>query len=561
MSLRIKAIIAISVIITIACGCMGYLGYQSARDGFAASLELKAQSNVKSILEVLEYRNPGPWHIENGALYKGDTDMTQASDVVDNMGAMVSGHVTVFQNDTRVATTVKKNTGERSVGTQASAKVADTVLKGGKSYTGSADVLGQEYFSAYEPIKDESGKVIGMLFVGLPASDMDGIQQKFVLEIVVSTILIILVLGVVANLIVGRAIAEMVQVCEKLKEIAAGDLRGEDLDFHTDDEIEMLAIAANDMRARLKQLLRSVTNSAESVAASAEQLTANAGQTADSIQHVAESTVDMAEGTSEQASTIDSLQENISDMRTKMDDLHESATAMDAAAQETQRNAATGRATVAYAIDQIQGIADQVNMSAGVVGNLGNRSQEIGSIVDTISQIAAQTNLLALNAAIEAARAGEAGRGFAVVAEEVRKLAEQSGDAANSISELVKAIQGETDSAVQAIESGNQKVREGSESIKATGDAFSSIEEQVNKLSANIRQSIKFIDVVNETGKDLKQAMENVQTISRNATDKAQNVSAATEEQAATMHEMTEASNRLAQLAQDLQKEVHKFKI
>ena len=561
MSLRIKAIIAISAIITIACACMGYLGYQSARDGFATSLELKAQSNVKSILEILEHSHPGPWYMANGVLYKGEQDMTQADDMVDYLGGIVNGHVTVFQGDTRIATTVKKATGDRSVGTQASTKVSDIVLKQGKSYTGSADVLGQEYYSAYEPIKDESGKVIGMIFVGLPASDMDDIQQTFILEIIVSTIVIILVLGVIANVVIGRAVAAMVLVCGELREIAAGDLRGEDLDFRTQDEIGMLATAANDMRARLKRLLGSVANSAEAVAASAEQLTANAGQTADSIQHVAENTVEMAESTSAQAGTIDSLQDNIADMRAKMENLRTSAQTMDDAAHATQQNAAEGRATVGQAIEQIQSIADQVNMSAEVVGNLGKRSQEIGSIVDAISEIADQTNLLALNAAIEAARAGEAGRGFAVVADEVRKLAEGCGNAANSISELVKGIQAETESAVQSIESGNQKVREGSESIKATGDAFTSIEQQVDRLSANIRQSINFIGVVSDTGQGLQQAMENVQNISRNATAKAQNVSAATEEQAATMHEMTDASNRLAQLAQDLQKEVHKFKI
>ena len=561
MSLQMKAIIAVSVIIAAASGFMGFLGYYSAKSGFATSLELKAQSNVKSILEIMEYRYPGDWEVRGGILYKGDTDMTNADRVVDDLGKLVNGHVTIFQDDMRIATTVKKESGERSVGTKASDKVSEVVLGRNQSYTGSADVLGHEYYSAYEPIKNHEGVTVGMIFVGLPASEMDDIQNTYILEAVVATIVIIFILGLLSRYVIGLAIGELGTVSRSLKQIAEGDLRGEDIHFDNDDEIGMLANAANDMKARLKKLLGNVAASAEAVAASAQQFTANAGQTADSIQHVAESTVEMAENTSAQAATIDSLQSGIADMRSKMQDLHTSAKAMDEAAKESQRKAAEGRDTVEHTIKQIQGIADQVNMSADVVGSLGNRSKEIGTIVDAISEIAEQTNLLALNAAIEAARAGEAGRGFAVVADEVRKLAEQSGNAAGSISSLVKAIQHDTDSAVQAIESGNQKVRDGAASIKATGEAFGIIEEQVDHLSNNIEQSIRYIDVVSNTSQGIQASIENVQSISQGATDKAQNVSAATEEQAATMHEMTEASHRLADLAQKLQAEVHKFHI
>lgn len=124
----------------------------------------------------------------------------------------------------------------------------------------------------------------------------------------------------------------------------------------------------------------------------------------------------------------------------------------------------------------MKNITEQVSVSAQVVGNLGKRSDEIGQIVETISGIAAQTNLLALNAAIEAARAGEQGRGFAVVADEVRKLAEQSAEAAANISKLIITIQQDTNSAVESIENGNRGVKDGMESVMATGEAFRIIE-------------------------------------------------------------------------------------
>ena len=561
MGLQAKAAIGINVFIVLACICMGVLGYRSAGDGLAVSLQMKAESNVKSILELMEHRYPGTWRVENGALYKGETRIEGASDVADSFGSLVGGHVTFFREDTRVATTVKSASGERSVGTKASEKITEEVLKGGKSYTGEANVLGEEYHSAYVPIKDGAGKIIGMVFVGLSVHELSDIQNKLIFSFLIALVAIIAVLGALSWVVVGRALVPLTHVVEGLRKIAEGDLRGADLHAETTDEFGVLASSANEMKMRLQKLLSDVTHSTETVAVSAEQLTAHASQTAESIQQVADSTVKMTEGTAQQSNTVNDLQNIILDMREKMHALHESAREMDSVARQSQENAANGRKTVAYAIDQIQNIEGQVNASAEVVETLGKRSEEIGSIVKAISEIADQTNLLALNAAIEAARAGEAGRGFAVVADEVRKLAEQSASAASNIAALVKNIQEDTVSAVESIARGNRSVKEGSASVAATGEAFRSIEEEVERLNENVRRSIHYIETVNTASHDIQDAMEIVHELSQKTTAESQSVSAATEEQATTMTEMSKASDKLAHLAQALTEEVQKFKV
>lgn len=213
------------------------------------------------------------------------------------------------------------------------------------------------------------------------------------------------------------------------------------------------------------------------------------------------------------------------------------------------------------AVAQIKNIAEQVKVSADVVGTLGKRSSEIGSIVETISNIAGQTNLLALNAAIEAARAGEAGRGFAVVADEVRKLAEQSALAAQNITQLVNDIQRDTDMAVESISEGSQSVSDGAAIVTATGEAFRLIEEQVELLNGTVEKSTAAIETLNAATHELADNMERVMDSSRIATDEAQSVSAATEQQAAAMHEISDANNHLAELAKTLSAEVKKFKV
>ncbi|MBR2179988.1 MAG: methyl-accepting chemotaxis protein [Selenomonadaceae bacterium] len=561
MNLQTKSVVSFNVVIVLVCICMAILGYRSADNGFGISLQSKASSNVKSILEIVEFRYPGEWHIEAGGLYKGKLKIDGNNEVVDFLGAICEGQVTIFQNDTRVATTVKGTDGQRSVGTKASDKVIEEVIKGGKSYTGRAEVVGQDYHAAYVPIKNGSGNVIGMIFVGLPASSMSHIQNDFIFTIAITVVVIILVMGIGSWIVIGRETRKLAETATTVDKIAGGDLRIADLPVTSQDEIGTLANGVNEMKRKLNQLIRDVADASERVAASSEEMSA-------STEHVAETTVQaavnataMTEGASKQAETINGLQNIINDMRDKMQELHESANAMNTVARHSEEKAHDGKQKVNFAVEQIKSIAEQVSKSAEVVGELGKRSDEIGKIVDTIAAIADQTNLLALNAAIEAARAGEHGRGFAVVAEEVRKLAEQSSIAAKNISELITTIQEETSSAVEAIELGNRSVHEGSTSVLATGDAFNAIEEQVEKLNENVQRSIAHIAAVNTTSHDILNAIEVVQAISHKSTQKAQNVSAAAEEQAATIHEMHDASTKMSELAQQLQNEVHKFNL
>ena len=561
MNLQTKAVVSFNVIIVLVCVCMAVLGYRSADNGFGISLQSKASSNVKSILEIVEFRYPGEWHIENGLLYKGDLKIDKNNDVVDFLGTICEGQVTIFQNDTRVATTVKGNDGQRSVGTKASNKVINEVIKGGKSYTGRAEVVGEEYHAAYSPIKNGSGSVIGMIFVGLPASSMSHIQNDFIFTIAITVVVIVLVMGIGSWILIGRETQKLSDTAMAVDRIAGGDLRVADLPITSQDEIGTLSRGVNEMKKKLNQLIKDVADASERVAASSEEMSASTEEVAETTVQASVNATAMTEGASKQAETINGLQNIINDMQEKMHELLESANDMDKVARNSEQKALDGKEKVNFAVEQIKSIAEQVSKSAEVVGELGKRSDEIGKIVDTIAAIADQTNLLALNAAIEAARAGEHGRGFAVVAEEVRKLAEQSSIAAKNISELISTIQEETTSAVEAIELGNKSVHEGSASVMATGDAFNAIEEEVERLNTNVQRSINHIEAVNTTSHDMLNAIEMVQEISQKSTEKAQYVSSAAEEQVATIHEMHDASAKLAELAQQLQNEVHKFNV
>lgn len=223
---------------------------------------MKAESNVQSILEIMEYKYPGEWQIINNELFKGEDKIAGNEKIVDAMGQICKGHVTIFQNDTRVATTVKKADGQRSTGTKASEKVINEVLEGGKSYTGVADVLGSEYNCAYAPIKNKFGQIVGMAFVGLPAAGMD-IQRNFVISVIISAIVIMVLMGSLSYFLIGKEMEKLAAVSDSLERVANGDLKIADLAVTSQDEVGTLSKSLNDMKHKLRKLITNVASSAE----------------------------------------------------------------------------------------------------------------------------------------------------------------------------------------------------------------------------------------------------------------------------------------------------------
>ena len=157
------------------------------------------------------------------------------------------------------------------------------------------------------------------------------------------------------------------------------------------------------------------------------------------------------------------------------------------AAAETLKTAADGHTVVGQTVAEVEAIAKTVANLAALIHSLGERSSQIGHIVEVIKTIAAQTNLLALNAAIEAARAGEQGRGFAVVADEVRALAAKTANSTEQIGAMIGAIQRETAHAVTSMEEGSRKVASGLELAAQAGVALASIHDKVAALQARVQ--------------------------------------------------------------------------
>lgn len=357
---------------------------------------------------------------------------------------------------------------------------------------------------------------------------------------------------------ISRPLADVVAAAH---DIADGDLQVKQISYKGNDEIADLLKAFTHMAKNLQDIVTQVSRSAEQVAAASEQLTASADQSALAAGQVAETITSVAAGAYTQGTTVEHTSDIVQEMARAIGHIAENSSNVSARSAETSRAATIGSQAMQQATDQMQAINRSVSQSAEVVSKLGESSKQIGEIVDVISGIAGQTNLLALNAAIEAARAGEQGRGFAVVADEVRKLAEQSHEAAQKIAHIVREIQTETTSVVTVMQQGTVDVARGSDVIISTGERFTAIVNLVEHLNSEIQEISAASEQLSASSEEVVKSVESVKHLAGETAANTQTISAAAEEQSASMEEIAASSQALSSLADELQMVVRRFKI
>ena len=384
-------------------------------------------------------------------------------------------------------------------------------------------------------------------------------RSSMMVMLITTIVCVLLLLAFSYKLInsIRGALNIMVHVCDKL---SSGNFIVRTEPSQRKDELGDVHRALYDMTLKIGDLLKEVSKTTEQMAAASQQLNSSSMESANAATSVAQSVADAASVVVQQQTAVTNGTDSVASISQSVKSVSQETEEISQEADQAAKKAEAGNLVVEKSVNQIHSVEEKVRTTAQLVDELGARSQEIGAIVDTISDLAGQTNLLALNAAIEAARAGEQGRGFAVVAEEVRKLAEQSATAAQQIADLIGRIQDDTSKAVASMDSDRQAVVQGAESVEGLRQVFEEINGLVIDVAGKIESMSDSIQHVADQSSEITNHMEQIDTGAAKVADNMQSISAATEEQSASAQEIASASDSLARQAQDVQEKLQKFK-
>ncbi|MFJ7734881.1 methyl-accepting chemotaxis protein [Lysinibacillus sp. NPDC097287] len=503
---------------------------------------------------------PGEWHLENGELFKGDAKITDETALIDKLGELSHAAITIFVGDTRVNTNIKID-GERSTGTTADPVVTKAVLEQGKNYNGNAEVVGQPYLTQYQPIKNKKGETIGMLFAGIPSSEISAIVQKMQLKMTAIAIIAAIIAIIAGTLFIRGIVKPLKRLIVQLETISAGkgDLTKQ-LNVSTKDEIGALANAFNAMLATLRTMMCDVNNTASQVSASSVELSTTAGLATATTQQMNANMEQLASGANTQKYSATENAEVMEDIAVGIQHVTEANADVSNYVSVTYDTAKHGEETIQAMQAQMIAMTKAVHDSTNSINALNLHADDIENIVKAIHAIADQTNLLALNASIEAARAGEHGKGFAVVAAEVRKLAEQSKTSAAQITETIHKMQHLSKEAREHMQQSEQEASSSVDIVQTVSTAFSEITTKVSSVTSKIQE---VSSIAEELYARIEEANASTQLMAEIANDAGQQANTVTEianTNLQSMEDINEAAEQLAKNAENLHTLIHQFK-
>lgn len=421
-----------------------------------------------------------------------------------------------------------------------------------------------DLISSYAPITDKSGKIIGAIGIDMDASFANGLIDQsiksFLLKNTLLMVVVFLLILTILFLLIRRSLKPLAAMKAYVVQIADGDLTLPDLQIKSHDEIGALAASVDQMKTNLKDLIGMARGLSFGIQGTTDELTESIASNKRASDHIAASIKEVASGVVVQQHGVEDSAKATEDLSIGIQRIAESAyTALESAVEAGQASASGGEA-LQKVTDQMATIESAFGASFQLVQQLGTRSTEIGLILETITAIANQTNLLALNAAIEAARAGEQGRGFAVVADEVRKLAEQSRDAAVRISALVESIQVDTRQAVAEMEKGSKEVQEGLEVTEEAKTVFATIASVGKRVEEQMQEVSSTSEQISASCEEITAMVQRIADVARTSSDSTFAITTAAEQQLAIVKQVTDGMDSLRTMTHELESTIQHFK-
>ncbi len=477
MKLKYKMLLLFVCIISIICVIGGTFSIVSMKQNIIKSAQTKLESDIEMTSELIDSLYPGDWEIIDTTLYKGTFSFENQFDLVDSVGKITGDTVTIFQGDTRYVTNVLLSSGERAVGTKVSDIVSNTVLTKGETYLGEADVVGTKNQTIYKPIKNSSGEIIGILYVGVPNTPYDKISSDFSSKLILFILIGLVLFSIIVLFFSTKIVEPIIQLEKTTRKIADGDLSIKN-NINSNDETGSLAKAFNEMIANFNEVLQNISTASSEVYRDSKI--------------ISDSSQLLAQGSTEQASTLEEISSSLDKISKKM---------------KTNAKHSLDASNHAIKVKKDTQISStNISNMQHAMDDINSATKNISQIIKTIDNIAFQTNILALNASVEAARAGIAGKGFAVVAEEVKTLANQSAEAVKNTAALIE-------SSIENVTQGTKTANETAQSFQTILDGINLMADSINEISITTNDQSSSIEEIYSAISQLSDVVQNSSSI------------------------------------------------
>ena len=566
--ISISAMAFLTVVLTV-------IGILQVRSTFIHQIEKTLKVADYQLADEFTSEYDGDWSYEDGTLFIGGESESSSlagqsilEEYTKQMDALKNNtelEYTIFWDDTRIATTViKAGTTERAVGTKASDKVIETVLKKGENFLAeNIDIQGANYYGYYIPLKNSDGSIVGMIFTGTKADVISKAVGKTIL-IMGGVSLVILAILLVLFIMVERAVDKVMSgVSAGLQTLSSGDLSKDIDDTFTARTDDLGALAANtkSLIGQLRQTIGVSVNLSENVANSGEELSRQAKEAVEASGQVSFAIEDIAKGAIHQAESIQTAMADTNEIGNDIDLINDSVAELSQRAEEMRSSCESSLNALNTLIAQNEKVIESVGLIDAQIRATNTAVKDIAIASDMITEISSQTNLLSLNASIEAARAGESGRGFAVVASEIGQLADQSGQAAVKINKIVENLVSESDKSVEKLQELTEEFKMQNAQLDNTKEDMYVMDSGVKSVFEGTENINVKVDALNIAKNSLVDIIGDLSAISEENAASTEQTNASMQELNATFNIINEYAINLKDLAGKLDQEMKFFNL
>jgi len=520
----------------------------------------------KLLIGMFSEMHYGEWKVNNGKLFKGNM-IINGQDIIDTFISTTDKNMeyTFFAGDTRVLTSLKDKEGKYFIGTKASQKTLDKVLKDGKEYE---DVVtlenNKKYISSYIPLKNKKEEVVGMFFSGVDYEIIESTSKQidsFALMMGVAGLLI----AILVSYILAKDFASTIGIVNKsLHEIAQADLTNslEGKYYNRKDEFGNIFKNIKSMQTAISQILNNIIKETDSINSRIVKTNDSIVILTENVQDVSATTQELSASMEETAASTGMMKSTSEEIETAINHIAEKAKIGYKKTEEVIERADRLREGAIVSRKTANELSSKVNVRLKEAIEKSYSVKEIKVLSEAILEIASRTNLLALNASIEAARAGEAGRGFSVVADEIRKLAEGSTNTVVQIQDVTKVVLDSVEDLVgssnEVIEFINSKVVNDYDTLVSTGEQYSNDAREINDMVSDFSNTS---DEILREIKDMVRTIKEIASSNDEAANATENIALKSETVNEKTQEIYEQSMKIQESVEKLVSEVKVFKI